>query len=214
MPAQEVLKDTLDSTYREDQFYASITYNILSNGPDGFNQSGISTGFNLGFIRDMPINKKRNWAIGLGLGLASNSYNQNLRISKTDGDFNYSIIDESAINVSKNKFTRYLLEVPLELRWRTSTTTDYKFWRIYTGLKFGYLVYSSAKFKSDIGDETLSNIDGFNNLQFGLTLSAGYNTWNFQVYYGLNPLFKNSATINGEAIDLNSLRIGIIFYIL
>ena len=213
--SQEVSKDSLDEKYREDQFYASISYNILNNKPSGFNQRGISTGFNVGFIRDMPINKRRNWAIGLGLGLSSNSYNQNLRIAETEEGQTYSIIDESDINVSKNKFTRYLLEVPLELRWRTSTASDYKFWRIYTGVKLGYLFYSSAKFKSNVGDETVSNIDGFNNLQLGITLSAGYNTWNFQVYYGLSPLFNEDAiTINGERIDLNALKIGIIFYIL
>ena len=212
--SQDITQDSLDTKYREDQFYASISYNILNKDPDGFSQSGISTGFNIGFIRDMPINTRRNWAIGLGLGLSSNSYNQNLRISETNGDYDYSIIDESTINVSKNKFTRYFIEVPLEIRWRTSTPSDYKFWRIYTGLKVGYLIYNTAKFRSNIGDENVSNIDDFHELQYGLTLSAGYNTWNFQLYYGLNPLFKNEAQIDGKPIDLKAIKIGIIFYIL
>ena len=212
--AQEVQNDSLDSKYREDQFYASVSYNLLVKDPNGFSQSGISTGFHLGFIRDMPINQRRNWAIGLGLGLSSNSYNHNLRISETNGNYEYSIIDESTINVSKNKFTRYLLEAPLEIRWRTSTAAKYKFWRIYTGVKFGYLIYGSAKFRSNIGNENVSNIEGFEDFQYGLTLSAGYNSWNFQLYYGLNPLFKDSAQIDGEEIGLRAIKIGIIFYIL
>ena len=207
-------KTELYKNYREDQFYASVTYNLLNNKPDGVSQSGFSSGFHLGFIRDMPINERRNFAFGLGLGVSTNSYNQNLRIEKSNNDFIYSIIDESEVNVSKNKFTTYLVEVPFEVRWRTSTPTDYNFWRIYTGLKIGYLLYNSTKYKSNAGNENLSNINDFNKLQYGLTLSAGYGTWNFHVYYGLNSIFDNNAKLNDKVIDLKSIKIGLIFYIL
>ena len=200
--------------YREDQFYFSITYNLLNNRSDAISQTGFSSGFHLGFIRDMPINERRNKAIGIGLGLSSNSYNQNLIISESNGVIDYSIINDSEINVSKNKFTTYLIEVPLELRWRTSTAIDYKFWRIYTGLKLGYVFYNSTNFKSDVGNQKLSRIDDFNELQYGLTLSAGYGTWNFHVYYGLNTIFNENATLEAESIDLSAIKIGLIFYIL
>ena len=69
-------QDSLElyKNYREDQFYFSITYNILNNTSDGITQVGFSPGFHLGFIRDMPINKRRNVAVGVGLGLSINSY--------------------------------------------------------------------------------------------------------------------------------------------
>ena len=200
--------------YREDQFYLSITYNLLNSKPDDVSQNGFSSGFHFGFIRDMPINERRNKAIGLGIGLSSNSYNQNIVIAEVDNTTTYNIIDESEFNVSKNKFTTYLVEVPLEFRWRTSTATDYSFWRIYSGFKVGYLFYNSSKFKSDAGDEKLSSIDDFNKLQYGLTLSVGYGTWNFHVYYGLNSIFDDSATLNGKSIDIKSLKVGLMFYIL
>ncbi|WP_412561794.1 porin family protein [Winogradskyella sp. MIT101101] len=207
-------KSELYKNYREDQFYVSITYNLLNIKPNGVNQNGFSSGFHLGFIRDMPVNERRNVAIGLGLGLSSNSYNQNVSILETNNDISYNIIDESEVNVSKNKFTTYLVEVPLEFRWRTSTATDYSFWRIYSGFKLGYLFYNSTKFKSDNGDEKLTNVEDFNKLQYGLTLSVGYGTWNFHVYYGLNSIFDNSAKLNGQSIDMKSLKIGLMFYIL
>ena len=126
----------------------------------------------------------------------------------------YLIIDESEINVSKNKFTTYLVEVPLEIRWRTSTAADYNFWRIYTGFKVGYLLYNSSKFISEGGNLNLTNIDDFNKLQYGLTLSAGYGTWNFHVYYGLNSILDETAKLSGEQIDISSIKIGLMFYIL
>jgi len=207
-------KAELYKNYREDQFYASVTYNLLNMMPSGVSQSGFSSGFHFGFIRDMPINDKRDFALGLGLGISTNSYNQNLFIEESNSNFSYSIIDESEVNVSKNKFTTYLVEVPFEIRWRTSTPTDYNFWRIYTGFKVGYLLYNSTKFESDAGNVNLSNIDDFNKLQYGLTLSAGYGTWNFHVYYGLNSIFDNNAELNGETIDMKSIKIGLMFYIL
>ena len=201
--------------YREDQFYASVTYNLLNEKPSGVKQSGFSSGFNLGFIRDMPINERRNVAIGLGLGLSANSYNQkNILISETTNDIEFSIIDESDYNVTKNKFTTYLVEVPLEIRWRTSTASEYNFWRIYTGFKIGYLLYNSTKFMSDIENTKLSNIDSFNKLQYGLTLSAGYGTWNFHLYYGLNPIFDANLQSNNTRVNMKSLKIGLMFYVL
>lgn len=206
--------EELFKNYREDQFYVSVTYNLLNNRPKDVSQNGFSSGFHFGFIRDMPINERRNWAIGLGLGLSTNSYNQNISILEVNNDIVYNIIDDSEVNVSKNKFTTYLLEVPLEIRWRTSTATDYNFWRIYTGVKFGYLLYNSSKYKSDSGNQSLSNIDDFNPLQYGLTLSAGYGTWNFHAYYGLNSIFDKNVKLSDTTIDVSSFKIGLMFYIL
>ncbi|WP_179334283.1 porin family protein [Winogradskyella costae] len=205
----------VDNNYREDQFYASVTYNLLNEKPDGVSQTGFSSGFHFGFIRDMPINERRNVSIGLGLGISANSYNQkNLLIKETNKTISFTEINESDYNVSKNKFATYLVEVPLEIRWRTSTAEDYNFWRIYTGFKIGYLVYNTTTFKSDLDNERLSNIDSFNKMQYGLTLSAGYSTWNFHVYYGLNSIFDNNVEFEGESINMKSLKIGLMFYVL
>lgn len=211
---QDSIAKEVDTKYREDQFYLAITYNLLGNKPDGVSQSGFSSGFHFGFIRDFPVNKRRNVAVGVGLGLSSNSFNQNFLITNDDmGDLDYAVLDKSDINYTKNKFTTYMVEMPLQLRWRTSTAEEYKFWRIYTGVNIGYILYNSSKFRGDLGTIKNSKIDSFNNLQYGLTFSAGYNTWNIYVYYGLNPIFNN-ATVNNQSVDMNALKVGLIFYIL
>ncbi|WP_346882568.1 porin family protein [uncultured Algibacter sp.] len=203
-----------DSLYREDQFYAGITYNLLGKQPEGLSQSGFSLGFHLGFIRDMPINKARNMAIGIGLGYSANSYNQNLLIVKDDsGQFNYNLLSDSN-TYTKNKFSSHLIEVPLEFRWRRSTPSDYDFWRIYTGFKFGYKFAQTSKHVGDLGVFKYTKNDDFNKFQYGLTLSAGYNTWNIYVYYALNSIFTEDAQLEGSNIDLNAVKIGLIFYIL
>ncbi|WP_298493430.1 porin family protein [uncultured Algibacter sp.] len=212
--AQESKIKEVDSLYKEDQFYASVTYNLLGNKPSALNQSGFSLGFHLGMMKDIPINKSRDIAIGIGLGYSANSFNQDFLINKSsDNNFNYSIIEDSG-TYTKNKFSIHLIEIPIEFRWRTSTPTDYNFWRIYTGFKFGYVLTNSSKYIGDLGDLKYTNIKDFNKFQYGLTLSAGYNTWNIFLYYSLNPIFSQDVKINDENIDMNAIKIGLIFYIL
>ncbi|MFV5690994.1 porin family protein [Flavobacterium sp. LT1R49] len=205
-------KVKIDSLYREDQFYFGFTYNTLTKKPEGLSQSKLSTGFSAGFLRDMPVNKKRTIAIASGIGLTYNNYNQNLAIYKTDQTAVYSIIDAET-TFSKNKFSQLLVDVPIEFRWRTSTYESYKFWRIYGGFKFSYLIYDRSIYTDDQGKIVVSRNKDFNKFLYGAYISSGYNTINVYAYYGLNSLFK-SAKIDGEPIDMTSLNIGIIFYIL
>lgn len=211
---ETVVKET-DSLYKEDQFYAGITYNLLGDKPGGVSQKGFSTGFYLGYIKDMPINKNRNIALGVGVGYATNSFNQNMLISKdVSGNTTYAVLNDSSGGYTKNKFSTNSIEFPIEFRWRSSNGTDYEFWRIYTGFKLGYMFAHAAKFKGDLGEYKYRDIKDFNDFMYGFTLSAGYNTWNIYVYYGLNSIFNKDATLNGDAINMNEVKIGLMFYIL
>ena len=62
--SQDIVADStkvIDPKYREDQFYLAITYNLLGNKPDNVTQTGFSSGFHLGYIRDLPLNERRNF---------------------------------------------------------------------------------------------------------------------------------------------------------
>ena len=202
----------IDSLYREDQFYFGVTLNTLQKKPAGLNQSKFSSGFSAGFLRDMPINKRRTLALASGLGFSYNAYNQNIEISGSNKTSVYTII-ESNSSYSKNRFTQFLVEVPLEFRWRTSTYESHKFWRIYGGLKLGYLLYDRSVYQDSQDKLVVTANADFNKFQYGAYISSGYNTFNVYAYYGLNPLFK-SAKINNQPLDMNVMNIGVIFYIL
>jgi Outer membrane protein beta-barrel domain len=203
-------KVKIDSLYREDQFYFSFTYNLLKNNSLDLKQTKFSTGYSMGFLRDMPINKNRTHAIALGLGVSYNNYNQNLAITETNDSRIYTLIGTS---YNTNKFSQVLLDVPLEFRWRNSTYESHKFYRIYGGLKFSYLLYDTSVFDGNQGEIVLNNNKDFNKFLYGVYIATGYNTWNVYAYYGLNSVFK-TATINNEKINMNALNIGLIFYIL
>lgn len=203
----------VDSLYREDQFYVGFTYNLLLDTPDGVSQNKFSSGFTGGFLRDMPINKKRTIAIATGLGVTYNKYFENLFISNVGQTAQYSII-ASGTQYEKNKYDQILIDVPLEFRWRTSTPESHKFWRIYSGFRFSYLALGKSRYVDSNYNIQVTGNNDLNKIQVGAYLSWGYNTWNFYGYYGLTPLFKSSAKLNGQSVGMNSLNLGLMFYIL
>jgi hypothetical protein len=201
-----------DPKYREDQFYATITYNLIQDVPAGYSQYSFSTGLTTGFLRDMPVNKRHNHSIALGLGYSYNNIKHNLVVQEKDGVNTYTALANDAYD--KNKLVLHYLEVPLELRWRNSDSISHKFWRVYLGFKASYLFYDKAQseFQGDVikvtKDENLSKF------VVGSYLSVGWNTWNFYAYYGLTPLYDNAVTTTGEKLAMHSIKLGLIFYIL
>jgi hypothetical protein len=179
--------------------------------PDGITQNKFSSGFKGGFLRDFPLNKKRNVAIAVGPGLSYNKYFQNLIIAEENGIPTYN---NATVDYSKNKLEQFFIDVPIELRWRTSGPESHKFWRIYTGLQLSYLAYSKSVYIDGLNNATVTNNPDLNKFQAGVYLVWGYNTWNFYGYYGLTPFFKSSAKIQEQSVGFNALHLGLMFYIL
>ncbi len=208
---ESIEKPVVDSLYREDQFYLNITNNSVQNSPTGFNQNRFSPGIGIGFLRDMPVNKRRNFSVALGFGYSVSILNQNIAITQGTSNLEYSVIANSAYD--KNKLSIHYIDIPLEIRWRTSDAINTQFWRIYTGFKFSYSTYNQYKLETSSQVVALTNISEINKIQLGCYLTAGYNTFNLYVYYGLNPIFK-SANINNTEIKATTLNFGLQFYIL
>ncbi len=201
-----------DTNYLEDQFYVGITYNFLLNKPKNVTQRNLSYGLQGGIIKDIPINRSRTKAIGIGFGYAFNSYYSTLLASETQNENNYTVLDAET-DFKRNKVETHMIEFPLEFRWRNSTPQAYKFWRVYAGAKVGYVLGGRSKFVSSSEKLSFYNTDILK-FHYGLTLNFGYNTFNVHAYYALNSLFKDTTSVEGNHIDMKPLRIGLIFYIL
>lgn len=202
----------VNKKYLEDQIYVGITYNILTNKPQNFQQKGISTGLHIGFIKDIPLNEKGTFALAVGFGYSYNKYIQNMKIQHQIPEF--SILSEE---YSKNKFEIHSLEIPFEFRIRNSSATVYKFWRLYVGGKVSYIVASKSLYKNTIGalneNVKLASIPSLKKLQFGPQITFGYSTWNFYTYFNLKSLFDQNTETAALAIDqMNTLNIGLQFY--
>lgn len=194
--------DTTDLLYREDQFYISLSYNLIQNRPTGFKQFSISPGLTAGFLRDFPITKNRRFAIAPGIGYSYNNIKQFINSDE--------LLGVGSIAPSENIrsiITTHGIEIPIEFRWRNSTPQSHKFWRVYTGFKSTYIFNSKLTVESTSGTEKESISDRVNRWQFGVYVAAGFNTWNPYIYYGINPIFKDGS-------KFGNLNVGFQFYIL
>ena len=193
----------VDNKYLEDQIYFNLTYIQMLNLPDQISQSGFSFGLAGGFIKDFPLNKRRNIGLGAGLGYGLNNYYFNVQLDVV------TPADDSK-SKSNNKIIMHTVELPIELRFRGSTASKYKFWRFYPGVKIAYAFAKNTDFGKS-ADFDVKDIIKVNELLYGLTFSAGYNKWNLHVYYGLNDLFTETDN-NDYDISVNDIRVGLIFY--
>ncbi len=196
-------------SYREDQLYVGVYYNSLGDKLTNFKENKFSSSFNLGFIRDIPLSKSGKFAIGLGVGLGINSFNNNLKLSSDN--LNTITLLNSRDIPKKNTFNFSEIQLPFEIRWRNSSSTNYKFWRIYAGLKYSRVISSSYTYESNSEryklDKVPINID-----QLGFTLNIGYNTWNIGLYKSLRPFFNKK--VDDVPLVLEQFKLGLIFYIL
>ena len=195
--------------YREDQFFIGSTYFIQTEKIDEFKQNGFSGNFQVGFVRDLPLNKNSTKALGIGIGYERNYFTSNIQPEEQNERIDYRIIVSRFLE-SKNRITFSSISLPIEYRWRKSSIDKYKFWRIYSGFKIKKNF--SLKSNPSYGSDTV--IKDFNDWTSSIYINAGYNTWNISLEYDLNPIIEDKKTINGDNLNISFLRLGLIFYFL
>ena len=200
----------LGDRYADDQIYISVSYSQLYDQPTGITKSNFSYALSGGFIKDIILNKSGSIAIAGGIGLGYDFFNHELKVDEVGR----TTVFTNDITTFENIFKSYNLEFPFEIRWRTSTAIKYNFWRIYTGVKFLYNLDNNFQYV-DANSNLIKyrKVSSYNKLQYGLTISAGYDAFTMNVFYGLSPVFKNGL-LNGKAVDTKILKFGLIFYFL
>jgi len=195
-------------SFREDQVYFSVAYPYFSDAPTALIQNKLSYGFSLGFIRDMPINKKRTLALGLGLGWDLSTVFNNMRFTLENNSITASSIQGT---YQKNTLSMQTLAVPFELRWRNANETKHAFWRIHTGLSLHMPIRFRSSYTSNDGMQRDINLP-YEKTLLRWNVHFGFNTWNISIAHDLQP-WAVSATPN-HSFDIKFTKIGLIFYVL
>ncbi|NPA46432.1 MAG: PorT family protein [Chlorobi bacterium] len=206
--------DTLDakrfSHYLEDQLFFNLSYIAIRHLHPDLTQQGFSHSVSFGFIRDIPVNLRRNLGFGLGVGYERDIFYQNLRISvsESDGSIQYTILDPGSY--LNNAFVIKKIVFPVEFRYRNSDATRFRFFRIYAGTLIGYTVGAESHYETDkvsVDYRKLTSIP--NRWQWGVYLYAGYGELNGYIYYGLNDLFSPQVKFNGTHVPMYDLKFGV-----
>ena len=215
--AQEANPDDQSNSefYREDQFYIAISYDVLSEVPQSVATRGLIGGVQLGFIRDWPLTRQGNWSLGTGVGLGYDRLGQNIVAQSNSGEVPAWTIEQSPSAIEANSLQITTLEVPLEIRWRTSDAQTYKFWRMYVGAKWSQYLDAKTVFKSPDTAVTLTDLPQLRKGIWYATLAFGYGIFNAQVQWGLTPLLIDVRdSVTQQSIGLRPIKLGIMFYIL
>lgn len=195
-----------DLLYREDQIYASVGYPLLIDVPEALTQNKLSHTFSLGFVRDMPINRARNLAFGLGFGLNYNVVHTNLQFTENMEAYTYL-----SSNVT-NQWNNLDLEIPLEFRWRSSVPLNYQFWRAYAGLVGYYTLSANQRTRTALIDSITSlSVQKF---RLALRLNVGNNTWNLTYTHPIDSFFDYDKSPHNKLFrQLKIAKLGLVFYI-
>lgn len=201
--------------YLEDQIYFGLTYNHLVSKATSVVQHNMSRGIHLGFLRDVPLNERRNMGVAVGLGYAYDLIYSNIIVFRENDQLDYRIVKNfDQMGISKNYFTTHTFELPIEFRWRTSTPDKFKFWRVYAGARLGYTFNATSLFKQNEITLYFDNSNLEKQWQFKVFSVFGYNAINFFIQYNLTPIFKNIEASDKTSLKASVLQMGLMFYIL
>lgn len=200
--------------YLDDQLFASLTYNVLTGMPSGMKTYSFSNTLSLGYVRDIPLNARRNIGLGIGAGYSFHHYYTNLAMTKDAAGVPHIALLESE-EYKSNRFSMQTLDIPFQIRFRGSTAERYKFWRVYAGVTASWVVKDYATLNDGKVKVRYYNLPYLQTWLFTANLQVGYGKFTLKADYTLNPLFRSSlaGTVPGLE-DTRSLSVGLLVYIL
>lgn len=205
-----------------DRVVFDLTWLGVLHNSDKLKVKGFSRGFNFYFFYDILLGKSKKLSFAPGLGLSTQAIYTNARLN----DGYIPVGDSMAIDATvierydeelgitdfkKNKFHQLYLDIPIELRFRGKPNEKNKRFKMAIGAKFGVLLDSHTKVKTD-RTYKVKNYQDLNRIRFGPTLRIGYGSFNIVAYYGVLNLFQDgklqdSGTL--KEVKANTLSIGI-----
>lgn len=178
-------------------FVIDIGFNQLLNTPDLMRlHNWRSKGVNIYYFYYLHLWKKKlSFNPGLGLGLDNYSFRNNVRFSTLGDTLSIFLDPDPERAYRKSKMGLTWLDIPLEIRYRTSSRSG-KAFKIAVGGKVGFLIKSTSKVKFERGMATIKEKEShffyMNPIRYGLTGRVGYGFFSFFAYYSLVELFEKN----------------------
>lgn len=179
------------------------------NQPSNIHTSWKSVGVNFAMMFDKPIGRS-NFSFGYGIGIYSHNYHSNADfVYRYDSIKHFTVTDivPKTNNYTINRFAQKIIEAPIELRFRTKTTTKFK---LMLGGKVGYVVSDFRKVFDDKGKYKIYDTKNLNYLRYGVVFRVGVEQFCFTACYYFSDVFQKNKAANN--IAQYSLGIAIIPY--
>ncbi len=186
-------QENVDTNYYDpprklDRFIFQYGYAGWLEKPDGIELEPWSYNITVHYMQDIPFGESA-FAGAIGLGFAShNTFYNGLFVEDPDGEEPTQLQPyPDGEEPDKNKLSANYLNVPVELRFRSSGSPAFK---ISVGGEIGYMVNLHNKIIDGEGKRKFYGIDGVNPLRYGAKARIGYGRLNAYGYYALTPFFE------------------------
>jgi hypothetical protein len=172
---------------KQEKFIMDIGLDSWMKTPPGVSTQWIkSRRFEFYFMTDKAF-AHGHLGIAYGLGMSFTNVNSNATYSNGSD----SLVPYQGISPSQNKLSTNYLEIPLELRFRTSPLHNGNRLKLSVGAKAGWLMQEHLKFQDGSVKEKFYNDSNVNPFRFAYIARIGYGKFSLMGYYGINSLFKN-----------------------
>jgi hypothetical protein len=201
-----------DGAEKFDRIVVDITWTQWLESIEGVEQGVYSFGIGAYWMKDIPLGKKSNISLAIGLGFDSHNFHHNGEFEFTnlnDGGVYTDLVSRNGSStLEKNKYAVNYVDLPFELRLRTMNKTieermKYNF-RFYIGFKAGVLVNDHLKIEDATSKRKIFNLPNTLPYRYGPTLKIGINKLSFVAFYSLTTLFKE-----GQGVAITPINIGL-----
>ncbi len=199
-----------------DHFMIQLSIDNWANKTDTIQTKGLSRGFNMYLMYDMPFKTNPHFSVAAGVGVStSNIYFEETYIDITGRRKN--VLDFTDVgdttHFKKYKLTTAYLEVPIELRWLANPENSNRSWKFALGVKVGTLLSASTKGKTQLNGSDQVSLNGtwkekskrfFNGTRLSGTARVGYGNFSLFGSYQLNNFIKE-----GSGPNIRPFQIGL-----
>jgi hypothetical protein len=171
-----------------DRIILEVNHTGWLNPPKGINMSWKSMGFNVALMFDKSLGRS-NFSVGYGIGFFSHNFHSNADfVTRYDSTQKYTVTEmvPKTNPYTINRFAQKIVEVPLELRFRTKTISKFK---IMVGGKIGYVFSDFRKVFDDEGHSKFYDTKNMNYLRYGVLVRIGVEQFALTASYYFSEVF-------------------------
>lgn len=192
-----------------DRLIIEINRTVWMGAPGDIKTHWRSLGLNFAFMFDKPIGRS-SFSFGYGIGIFSHNYHSNADfIYKLDSTSKSvtTILQPKTTPYKTNSYNEKILEIPLEIRFRSKTDRKFK---MEFGVKGGYVINDFRKMVDADGKLRVYNTKNINHIRYGVNFRIGFEQICLTACYYVSEVFQKDRGVNG--LNMYSFGIAIIPY--
>lgn len=189
-------------------FQYDLTHEAILNPIEGLSNQWYSNASQFSFLGEKLLGTSH-FSLALGLGYSTRNYHTNLQLIQQPGtDQSYQLIPDT-VSYSQNKFTTSAIEVPFELRYRSSLNKRGRYYRVTLGCKVGYRLRSYAEYQEGDFHAKYYTLNDMNLWQGTVYVRLGRGFLSAYAGYQFTSIFATGKVDELSLTEMNTLSMGL-----